>query len=245
MTTMRVSPACPTCSKREHTFASSVSRSSSFGVRPSSRPTHPRHSLRLAPAAALPLDGSTAAALAAAVDPSLPQLVADLAALDSASAAALASVLRPLLSLSSLLMIVRVVLSWYPEIDGNAFPWLLAYKPTGEPNTGDLWRCFVCNPRFIQRRGDASWRWLSWVVPCVKCLAWLAATHTACSSRINLPPHPHPTHTEPVLSVTRQVIKPFNGLDVSPIVWLGLISFASEILTGPQGLLNLIANKGI
>lgn len=50
---------------------------------------------------------------------------------------------------------------------------------------------------------------------------------------------------EPVLGVTRKVVKPFNGLDVSPIVWVALLSFVSEILTGPQGILSLIERKGI
>lgn len=51
--------------------------------------------------------------------------------------------------------------------------------------------------------------------------------------------------SEPVLGVTRKVVKPFNGLDVSPIVWVALLSFVSEILTGPQGILSLIERKGI
>ena len=44
---------------------------------------------------------------------------------------------------------------------------------------------------------------------------------------------------------TRKVVPPFNGLDVSPIVWVALLSFVSEILTGPQGILSLIERKGI
>lgn len=51
--------------------------------------------------------------------------------------------------------------------------------------------------------------------------------------------------TEPLLAATRKVVKPFNGLDVSPIVWVALLSFLSEILTGPQGILSLIERKGI
>lgn len=58
-----------------------------------------------------------------------------------------------------------------------------------------------------------------------------------------------PPHTlllaEPLLAATRKVVKPFNGLDVSPIVWVAILSFLSEILTGPQGILSLIARKGI
>lgn len=50
---------------------------------------------------------------------------------------------------------------------------------------------------------------------------------------------------EPVLSATRKVVKPFNGLDVSPIVWFAILSFLSEILTGPQGILSLLQRKGL
>ena len=57
--------------------------------------------------------------------------LADVAALDSATAGLLASVLRPVLSLSSLLMIVRIVLAWYPEVDATKMPWSIAYTPTG------------------------------------------------------------------------------------------------------------------
>lgn len=108
------------------------------------------------------------------------QTVYELAALDSATAGILLLILKPFLSLVSLLMIVRIIMTWYPELDATQLPWSLAYTPT-----------------------------------------------------------------EPILAPTRKVIKPFNGLDVSPIVWVALISFVSEILTGPQGILNLIVRKGI
>lgn len=54
-----------------------------------------------------------------------------------------------------------------------------------------------------------------------------------------------PLAAEPLLVPTRKLVPPFNGLDVSPIVWVALLSFLSEILTGPQGILSLIARKGI
>jgi len=104
----------------------------------------------------------------------------DLAGLDSETASTLALVLKPTLSVYSLLMIVRIVMTWYPEIDGKSFPWSIAYNST-----------------------------------------------------------------EGLLEGTRKVVKPFNGLDVSPIVWVAVLSFLSEILTGPQGILSLIARKGI
>ena len=50
---------------------------------------------------------------------------------------------------------------------------------------------------------------------------------------------------EPLLAATRRVVPPFNGLDVSPIVWVALLSLVAEVLTGPQGILSLIERKGL
>ncbi|XP_076950563.1 protein COFACTOR ASSEMBLY OF COMPLEX C SUBUNIT B CCB3, chloroplastic-like [Bidens hawaiensis] len=49
--------------------------------------------------------------------------------------------------------------------------------------------------------------------------------------------------TEPILIVTRKVIPPLGGVDVTPVVWFGLISFLNEILVGPQGLLVLLSQQ--
>jgi YggT family protein len=49
--------------------------------------------------------------------------------------------------------------------------------------------------------------------------------------------------TEPVLAATRRVVPPVGGVDVTPIVWVALLSFASEILLGPQGLLILVQRQ--
>jgi len=49
--------------------------------------------------------------------------------------------------------------------------------------------------------------------------------------------------TEPILRVTRKVIPPLGGVDVTPVVWFGLISFLNEILVGPQGLLVLLSQQ--
>jgi len=46
--------------------------------------------------------------------------------------------------------------------------------------------------------------------------------------------------TEPILKPTRRVIPPVAGVDISPIVWVAFLSFLSEILTGPQGLLSIM-----
>lgn len=49
--------------------------------------------------------------------------------------------------------------------------------------------------------------------------------------------------TEPFLAVTRKVIPPLGGVDVTPVVWFGLVSFLNEILAGPQGLLVLLSQQ--
>ncbi|KAI5001648.1 hypothetical protein ZWY2020_026298 [Hordeum vulgare] len=49
--------------------------------------------------------------------------------------------------------------------------------------------------------------------------------------------------TEPILAATRRVIPPLGGVDVTPVVWFGLVSFLSEILVGPQGLLVLLSQQ--
>lgn len=49
--------------------------------------------------------------------------------------------------------------------------------------------------------------------------------------------------TEPLLVQTRKVIPPLGGVDVTPVVWFGLISFLNEILVGPQGLLVLLSQQ--
>ncbi|CAO2195989.1 unnamed protein product [Urochloa humidicola] len=49
--------------------------------------------------------------------------------------------------------------------------------------------------------------------------------------------------TEPFLAVTRRLIPPLGGVDVTPVVWFGLVSFLNEILVGPQGLLVLLSQQ--
>ena len=46
--------------------------------------------------------------------------------------------------------------------------------------------------------------------------------------------------TEPFLKVTRLVIPPIGGVDISPVIWVGLTSLLRELLVGPQGLLSQI-----
>ena len=45
--------------------------------------------------------------------------------------------------------------------------------------------------------------------------------------------------TSSVLNFTRKVIPPIGGVDVGPIIWIGIISFLREILVGQQGLIKI------
>ena len=110
--------------------------------------------------------------------PRAAEVLYELADVDAKTAATVASLLGPVLNLGQLLMIARIVLSWYPNINYGKLPWVLAVRPT-----------------------------------------------------------------EPILKPTRKVIPIVGGLDVTPIVWVALLSFINEILLGPQGILNLLQRK--
>tara|TARA_Y100001970_G_C13908594_1_gene687359 strand:+ start:379 stop:741 length:363 start_codon:yes stop_codon:yes gene_type:complete len=49
--------------------------------------------------------------------------------------------------------------------------------------------------------------------------------------------------TEPILKVTRKFISPIGGVDVTPVIWVGLISLIRELVVGQQGLLSQILLK--
>lgn len=49
--------------------------------------------------------------------------------------------------------------------------------------------------------------------------------------------------TEPVLSVSRKLIAPIGGVDVTPVIWVGLVSLIRELLVGQQGLLTQIVMR--
>ncbi|KAK9113240.1 hypothetical protein Scep_020759 [Stephania cephalantha] len=101
-----------------------------------------------------------------------------LADLDPATAKLAIGVLGPFLSAFAFLFILRIIMSWYPKLPVEKFPYLIAYAPT-----------------------------------------------------------------EPLLIITRKVIPPLGGVDVTPVVWFGIISFLNEILVGPQGLLVLLSQQ--
>ena len=51
--------------------------------------------------------------------------------------------------------------------------------------------------------------------------------------------------TSSILNYTRKVIPPIGGVDVSPVIWIGIISFIREILVGQQGLIKLAIEKNL
>ena len=46
-----------------------------------------------------------------------------------------------------------------------------------------------------------------------------------------------------ILNLTRKLIPPIGGVDVGPVIWIGVISFIREILVGQQGLIKLAIHK--
>ena len=80
-----------------------------------------------------------------------------------------------LLASWSLAFLMRIILTWYPQVKINNGFWLLIYLPT-----------------------------------------------------------------EVFLSITRRFIAPIGGVDITPVIWFGLISLARELLVGPQGILSQI-----
>ena len=49
--------------------------------------------------------------------------------------------------------------------------------------------------------------------------------------------------TEPILRLTRKFIAPIGGVDITPVIWVGLISLMRELLVGQQGVLSQILIK--
>ena len=48
-----------------------------------------------------------------------------------------------------------------------------------------------------------------------------------------------------ILNLTRKLIPPIGGVDIGPVIWIGIISFLREILVGQQGLIKLALNAYI
>ena len=51
--------------------------------------------------------------------------------------------------------------------------------------------------------------------------------------------------TSAILNLTRKLIPPIGGVDVGPVIWIGIISFIREILVGQQGLIKLALHTHI
>ncbi|BAZ67265.1 MAG: YggT family protein [Pelatocladus maniniholoensis HA4357-MV3] len=47
--------------------------------------------------------------------------------------------------------------------------------------------------------------------------------------------------TEPFLIPMRKLVPPIGGVDITPIIWVGIFSFVREILLGQQGLLIMMS----
>ena len=48
-----------------------------------------------------------------------------------------------------------------------------------------------------------------------------------------------------ILNLTRKLIPPIGGVDVGPVIWIGIISFLREILVGQQGIIKIALNMQI
>ncbi|AUT01212.1 hypothetical protein CLI64_12815 [Nostoc sp. CENA543] len=47
--------------------------------------------------------------------------------------------------------------------------------------------------------------------------------------------------TEPFLIPSRKIIPPIGGVDITPIIWVGILSLLREILLGQQGLITMMS----
>ncbi|MCO5588870.1 hypothetical protein L7F22_042830 [Adiantum nelumboides] len=92
--------------------------------------------------------------------------------------ALLIRILSPVFTSLNFLFIIRIVMSWYPQLPVDKFPYIIAFAPT-----------------------------------------------------------------EPVLEPTRRLVPPIGGVDISPVIWVAIMSFLNEILLGQQGLLILLSQQ--
>lgn len=46
--------------------------------------------------------------------------------------------------------------------------------------------------------------------------------------------------TEPLLLPLRKLVPPLGGVDITPIIWVGILSLLREILLGQQGLITMM-----
>lgn len=48
--------------------------------------------------------------------------------------------------------------------------------------------------------------------------------------------------TEPFLVPLRKLVPPIGGVDITPVIWVGIFSLIRELLLGQQGLLKMAAH---
>ena len=87
-------------------------------------------------------------------------------------------VLGILLSFLTVVFLIRLIMSWYPKLDGENGFWIIVTLPTNQ-----------------------------------------------------------------ILNITKKLIPPIGGVDVTPVIWIGIISFVRELLVGQQGLIKLAIQK--
>ena len=49
--------------------------------------------------------------------------------------------------------------------------------------------------------------------------------------------------TEPFLVPMRKIVPPLGGIDITPIIWVGIFSLLREILFGQQGLITMALSR--
>ena len=51
--------------------------------------------------------------------------------------------------------------------------------------------------------------------------------------------------TSSILKFTKKIIPPIGGVDVTPVIWIGIISLIREILVGQQGIIKIILKTNL
>ncbi len=46
--------------------------------------------------------------------------------------------------------------------------------------------------------------------------------------------------TEPLLVPMRKLVPPIGGVDIAPVIWVGIVTLLREILVGQQGLMRML-----
>ena len=82
------------------------------------------------------------------------------------------------MSFLTLVFLVRLIMTWYPKIDGKSGFWIIVTFPTNQ-----------------------------------------------------------------ILNITKKIIPPIGGVDISAVIWIGIISFMRELLVGQQGLIKLAIQR--